>query len=806
MSNVFSYAYICFVCISDRKVNIFMNYGKKGVRARQKALNAKSSKWGKKILLTCVKVVLIGFIAVGIIGVSAGIGIFNGIIASAQPLNSNDVAPVGFSTFVYDNQGNQIDKLVGTNSNRIPVTMDKIPKDLANAFVAIEDERFYTHNGIDIKALFRSGYQFLKTGGEETQGGSTITQQLIKNTLFPDWVNEDNMMEKIERKIQEQYLSMELTKVLSKEEVLERYMNTINLGQNTLGVQAASLRYFDKPVSELTLSECAVIAGITQNPSRYNPLSHPDENAGRRTRVLNKMLELGYISQAQWDEAMADNVYERIQNANIQIENNSASSYFVDALTEEVYNDLIAAGYNATNASFQLYSGGLHIYSTLDPDIQAIADEEFANEENFPIKTKWYLNWALTIKTADGETVNYSREMMQTWFKENVDKNFNLIFSSHEDAYEAIDRYKAAILSETDEIIGENTGFTIQPQMSMTIQDQYTGHVVAMIGGRGAKEGRRTLNRATDSLRSPGSTFKILAAYAPALDSARMTLATVLNDAPFAYDNGTLVRNWWKGDYRGLNPLRKGIEQSMNVLTTKLLTQITPQLGFDYLREFGFTTLQPSDCVQAMALGGVSGVNNLELNAAYATIANGGVYVKPKLYTKVVNSDGEVILDNTESESHQAIKETTAFLLTSAMEDVVTKGTGTAVNFGGATGMPIAGKTGTATETRDVWFCGFTPYYTATVWAGYDNQTPMDESTKNPEKQLAKKLWRAVMERVHKDLPRQTFPIPAGIVQAGLLQIGENCLLKVCVTSTLSPNILRKALFPPKCVMFTTTA
>lgn len=217
-----------------------MNYGKKGVRARQKALNAKSSKWGKKILLTCVKVVLIGFIAVGIIGVSAGIGIFNGIIASAQPLNSNDVAPVGFSTFVYDNQGNQIDKLVGTNSNRIPVTMDKIPKDLANAFVAIEDERFYTHNGIDIKALFRSGYQFLKTGGEETQGGSTITQQLIKNTLFPDWVNEDNMMEKIERKIQEQYLSMELTKVLSKEEVLERYMNTINLGQNTLGVQAAS--------------------------------------------------------------------------------------------------------------------------------------------------------------------------------------------------------------------------------------------------------------------------------------------------------------------------------------------------------------------------------------------------------------------------------------------------------------------------------------------------------------------------------------------------------------------------------------
>lgn len=743
-----------------------MNYGKKGVRSKQRTLNSKSMKWGKKIALTCLKVFLIGFIGLGIVGISAGIGVFKGIIASAEPINSNDVAPVGFTTFIYDNQGNKIDTLVASNSNRIPVTMDQIPEDLANAFVAIEDQRFYEHNGIDITGILRSAYQFIKTGGEEKQGASTITQQLIKNTIFTDWVNEDNLMEQIERKIQEQYYALELTKVLSKDEVLERYMNTVNLGQNTLGVQAASLRYFNKPVSELTLSECAVIAGITQNPYRYNPISHPEDSAGRRERVLNKMLELGYITQAEWDEAMADNVFERIQDVNIEIQDNNVSSYFVDALTEEVYDDLIAAGYNSTRASFLLYSGGLHIYSTMDPDIQAIADEEFADEENFPIDTKWYLNWALTIKNKEGETVNYSREMMQKWFQDNVDKSFNLIFSSHEDGYAAIEQYKAAVLAETDEVIGENISFTIQPQMSMTIQDQYTGNVVAMIGGRGAKEGRRTLNRATDSLRSPGSTFKILAAYAPALDTARMTLADVYVDEPFAYDNGQLVRNWWKSGYKGINSLRSGITQSMNIVTVKLLTEITPQLGFDYLREFGFTTIdQARDCYQPMALGGVGGVSNLELNAAYATIANGGVYIKPKMYTKVVDSDGNVILDNTERDSHQVLKETTAFLLTDAMVDVVTKpqGTGTAVNFGG---MSIAGKTGTATDSRDSWFAGYTPYYTATVWTGYDNQTPLSEAKKNPEGSLAKKLWRAVMERVHEDLPNQTFPVPGGIIQA----------------------------------------
>lgn len=755
-----------------------MNYGKKGVRAKQKELNSKAPKWSRKLFFTCIKLVLLAFIAVGIIGISAGIGAFNGIIASAPDIDANDVAPVGFSTFVYDSEGNQIDKLVATNSNRVQVTMDKIPQNLADAFVAIEDARFYEHNGIDIKGIIRAGYTFVKSGFKRAEGASTITQQLLKNTVFTNWVNEDGLIEKLQRKFQEQYLALEITKKLSKEEILLRYMNTINLGQNTLGVQAASLRYFNKDVSELTLSECAVIAAITQNPSKWNPISHPDNNAERRARVLEKMLEQGYITQAEYDEAMADDVYARIQEVNIAVTNDSVSSYFVDALTEEVYQDLIdEAGYSATQASTLLYSGGLRIESTLDPYIQEIADEVFSNPENYPEDTKWYLNYDLTVKNADGDYVNYSKEMMKTWFIQNEDKKFNLIFDTLEDAYAAIDTYKAAVIGEGDEEIAENYYLTPQPQVSMTIIDQSTGYVVAMIGGRGAKEGSRTLNRATSTTRQPGSTFKVLSTYAPALDSCGMTLATVFNDAPFNYNDGTPVNNWYSTPpYEGISSIRRGIYHSMNILTVKCLTQITPKLGFDYLENFGFTTLsEVDDCYQPMALGGVGGVTNLELCAAYATIANNGVYNEPQLYTRVLDSDGNVILDHTVPETRQVLKDTTAFLLTDAMVDTVTIGTGTSVNF---KSMAIAGKTGTTSDNKDVWFAGYTPYYTAVTWVGYDNNIEMKSKA---ETNLAKKLWRTFMEEVHENLPNQSFSIPNGIVQASVCsQSGKLPIPGVC--------------------------
>ena len=751
-----------------------MNYSKKGIRAKQKSLNAKSTKFGRKLLLAVMNLTLLCILAAGIIGISLGLGVFKGIIDTSPSIENVKVTPTGFSTFVYDLEGNQIAKLISQNSNRIPVTQDMIPEDLAHAFVAIEDERFYEHNGIDIKGILRAAYVGISNGFHFTEGASTITQQLLKNNVFTDWTSEDSFTESLKRKIQEQYLAIELTKSMSKDEVLLNYMNTINLGQNTLGVQAASLRYFNKSVNSLSLSECAVIAGITQNPSRLNPISHPEENAKRRDKVLKNMLEQGYITQTEYDTAIADDVYSRIQVVNEDAEDTLVNSYFVDALTDDVMNDLLAAGYNETQAFTLLYSGGLKIYSTQDPHIQSICDEVFTNEENYPADTRWYLNYALTVKKNNGDYENHSTEMFRAFFKEQ-NSSYNLIYNSKEEAYEDIESYKAAVVGADAEVFDESITLTPQPQVSITVQDQHTGYVVAMVGGRGAKEGSRTLNRATDTKRQPGSTFKIVAVYAPALDSAGLTLATMVNDAPFNYANGRPVSNWWGEEYRGLNSLRQGIIQSMNIVAVKTLTLITPQLGFDYVKNFGFTTVVDreevtvggetqifSDIQQSLGLGGLTrGVTNEELNAAYASIANGGTYIKPKLYTKVVDHDGNVILDNTLPDSRQVIKETTAWLLTDAMQDVVTSGTGASVNFGN---MAIAGKTGTTSDYNDIWFSGYTPYYTATTWAGYDNNVKL---RKGDERNLAKKLWRAVMSKIHEDLPSESFTMPSsGIVQA----------------------------------------
>lgn len=748
-----------------------MNYGKKSIRKKQKSLNAKSIKWGKKLGFTFVQVFLVFLVSISVIGACAGIGVFRGILATAPDISNIDVTPTGFSTFVYDIEGHQTAKLVSTDSNRIPVSMDMIPENLEHAFVAIEDERFYMHNGIDIKGIIRAGFVGIKNKFHFSEGASTITQQLLKNNVFTEWTSEKTNAEKFKRKIQEQYLALELEKVMSKDDILINYMNSINLGQNTLGVQAASMRYFNKSVSDLTLSECAVIAGTTQSPTRLNPITHPENNAERRAKVLKNMLDQGYITQAEYDEAIADDVYSRIQINNIDNGEGAVNTYFVDALTEDVLDDLVnVAGYTETQAFTLLYSGGLKIYSTQDPYIQSICDEEFSNEDNYPANTKWYLNYKLTVADADGNRTNYSTEMFRDFFKES-NRNYNLIYSSTEAAYADIELYKEAVLGPNDEVIGESISLTPQPQVSLVVMDPHTGYVVSMVGGRGEKTGSRTLNRATDTTRQPGSTFKIVSTYAPALDSAGLTLAQVLNDAPFNYADGRPVGNWYGESYKGICSFRDGIRESLNVVTVKALTWITPRLGYDYLINFGFTTLVEreeiggeiySDIQQTLALGGVTwGVTNEELTAAYACIANNGTYIKPKLYTTVLDHDGNIILDNTTPQSRQVIKETTAFLLTDAMVDVMTApgGTGRAVNFDN---MAIAGKTGTTSAYNDVWFVGYTPYYVATTWAGYDNNVKLAKS----EQSLAKTLWRAVMSRIHEDLPNQSFPVPSGIVTA----------------------------------------
>ena len=736
-----------------------MNYGRKSTAKKEKELLSKGTMIRKKFTVIFAKTLLVCLIAFTVVGGCAGYGVYKGIVDSAPDIHDIDATPTGYLSTVLDNQGNETATLVASGSNRVYVTIDEIPLDLQHAFVAIEDARFYEHNGIDITGIVRAGITGI-TSGRFSQGASTITQQLLKNNVFTDWTSESSFADKMERKIQEQYLAIQLEKVEDKDWILENYLNTINLGQNTLGVQAASQRYFNKDVSELTLSECAVIAGITQNPSRYNPVSNPDANAERRTKVLNNMLDQGYIDQAAYDTAMADNVYDRIQIVDSETASDNINSYFVDALTEQVIDDLMEVkGYTETQAYKALYEGGLTIYSTQDPSIQQICDEEVNNADNYGSETKYSCSYRLTIQKADGTYQNYSEQTMLSYYQSKNSK-YNIDFDSKEAVDAAIEQYKADIMEDGDTIVpnGESITYTMQPQASMTVIDQSTGEIKAIVGGRGDKTANKTLNRATDTKRQPGSTFKILSAYAPALDIGGMTLASVQDDAPYTYSNAahTPVNNYDKS-YRGFTTIREGITYSINIVAVKTLTDIGVDIGYEYLQNFGFSTLCDSDRTQALALGGITnGVTNLELTAAYATIANGGTYTKPRFYTKILDHDGNVLIDNT-PQTHTVLKETTAWLLTNAMEDVLTNGTGRPAHFNG---MPQAGKSGTTSSDRDALFAGYTPYYTCVVWGGYDDNAELSYTT------YPKTLWKSVMGRIHENLDYKDFDKPDGITTA----------------------------------------
>lgn len=755
-----------------------MKFGVEQIQNKQKMQTG--TRIAKKMAFLVVKLFFIGMLFVAVVGGTAVFGMIKGLIASAPSIESLSVSPSESATYIYDIKNQPVQKLAEPSSNRTLVTLSQIPKDLQHAVVAIEDERYYEHNGIDIRGIVRAGIIGI-TSGHFSEGASTITQQLIKNNVFTDWVTQTSLTQKFRRKFQEQYLALELEKKMSKDKILEDYLNTINLGAGAYGVQAAAKRYFNKDVSEVNLSEATVIAGITQNPTQYNPIIYPEENARRRTTILEKMVKQGYISQTQMDKALEDDVYSRIQKTAQETGDTSIYTYYTDALIEQVMRDLeVQKGYTTQQAHKLLYSGGLKIYSNQDEEIQEICNEEFANESNYPQEVKIGLDYALSIQKPDGEIVNHSSEMLQSWF-EKQESSFNMMFDDEDSAKEAAATYRNAMMEEGDTVLGERISLIPQPQASVVIIDNETGYVKAIVGGRGKKEASLTLNRATESRRQPGSTFKIITTYAPALDDQGKTLATVYDNAPYAYSNGVPVKNWaGVNSYTGLTTIREAIAGSINVVAVKCLTDISPRLGFDYTKKFGITTLYDDEALdvrQPLALGGVTdGVLNIELCGAYAAIANHGRYNQPKFYSRIEDSKGNVIIDNTPI-SKTVIKESTAFLLTEAMKDVVSEaGTASDITLGD---MPVAGKTGTTSDYRDIWFAGYSPYYTCSVWGGYDNHDILPST--DTYHTYHKKLWNAIMQRIHQNLEVKQFEKPADIRTAyvckksGLLAVKGLC-------------------------------
>ena len=582
-------------------------------------------------------------------------------------------------------------KLYG-GANRTWVKYEDIPKNLIHACIAIEDKRFEDHQGVDWVTTLKACVKMFLGRGEA--GGSTITQQLVKNITGRDEVT-------VRRKLVEIFSALELEKKYTKKQIMELYLNVIALGENCEGVESASQVYFGKSVNELDLAECAALIGITNNPSIYDPYINADKNKERQVIILDQMLEQKYITQEQHDTAVAEELV--LHNASGEASGDEDYySYFEDQVINDVVRDLSEkTGYDQTIVRKMLMTGGYKIYSTLNPDVQAAVEEVYQNLDNIP-----------------------------------------------------------------------NTASSQQLQSGIVIIDNKTGDVVAVAGGVGEKQGSLILNRATQSYLSPGSTIKPVSVYAPALELGLITPATVMDDTPYSF---TDARHWPKNSdsiYRGLMNINEAVGLSINTIPVKLVAQMTPEYSFEFAKEkMGLSTLVSSYVNAAgdtfsdvdlapLAMGGLTkGVTVKAMAQAYATFANEGVYREARTYTKVVDSDGKVVLDNTQ-QSHVAMKDMTAWYITYMLENTVESGTGTAAQI---ENMTVAGKTGTTTSDFDRWFAGYTPYYTGVVWCGYDDpeEVVLTDSSTNP----AIVLWQKVMEQVHDGLPNKEFNKPTNVVE-----------------------------------------
>ncbi|MGN0375719.1 MAG: transglycosylase domain-containing protein [Butyrivibrio sp.] len=752
-----------------------MNYSSESIIAKQKSLASHKKRMGTKILTYMFRFFIILCIFGGVSVICMGAGSVKAIIETAPEITLNDVTPSQYKTTIYDCNGIAVETLVASGANRIYVTINEIPEHMKNAFIAIEDEHFYEHNGIDAKGIIRAAYIGVTNNFRFTQGASTITQQLIKNNVF-SVENEKGNSDRIRRKIQEQYLALKLEEeVNDKDIILENYLNTINLSNNNLGVQSASINYFNKDVSELTLSECAVIAATTSNPYRYDPIRRPENNAIRRKLVLDKMLEQGMITQMEYDEALADNVYDRIMNNNISSESN-AYSYYNDALVQQIMEDLMTQkGYTYTQAYNVVYRGGLSIFSCEDSNIQKIV-EETANDPSYWNNYLYYsVSFRIQVKLDDGSLITFNDTSLVKYLKQKYNSDFINSFSSKEEAQAYIDEYKAYILEDTGGTFingSETVTFTMEPQIALTVIENGTGCVRAILGGRGEKTQSLILNRATGTKRQAGSTFKPLAVYAPAIDVAGYAPGTVVNDEPYYYETGQVVHN---ADeiYRGYVTLRQALAESRNVPAIEVLSDIGVSTGLNYAQKFGISTITENDYYLPVALGTCS-VTNYEMTAAYTTFANNGQYVEPKLYTKVLDHSGNVILDNTATNSTQVIKESTAFLITDMLHSVITDGTLKGV---GLDDKFYAAKSGTTQNNNDKWVIGFSSKYTVGTWCGFDDNREYD--TDRTVGYLY--IWADVLKQINEGIDSPAPKVPDDIIQvpickdSGLLAVEGLC-------------------------------
>lgn len=659
---------------------------------KNKSINKNKNVYGKKSSRAKIaKKIIIILILIFILMCLIGTGIFAGIFFSDKfAMSKEDLLISNSNTFVYDSEGNLIKELQGDENRKI-ITLNDMPAYLPKAFIAIEDERFYDHHGVDIKRTAAATVTYIFNKGSSSFGGSTITQQLIKNITNE---KEDEGKAGIQRKIREMSRAYQIEKIISKSQILELYLNIIYLGgygKNICGVEVASEYYFGKSADELSLSESAYLAGINHSPNNYNPFTETNntEKIKKRTKtVLEKMKELGMISNEDFDKAISE-VDAGLEFKQGNLSSGIDMSYHLSATIEEVVNQMVKEkGMSYEYAKSRLYGGGYKLYTTEVRSIQSRIQEEYVKDK-----------YILKSKKNEGQ----------------------------------------------------------HSQSAMVIIDYKTGNVVGCVGGLGTDVNALGLNRIY-SARQPGSSIKPIASIAPSLEKKIITAGTVYDDSPTTFGNYPPKNS---SGYRGLITVRKAIEVSSNVVEVKIMSELGPENSIKFLKQLGLNHIdEERDNGLALVLGGITyGATPLEMAGAYATIANGGEYITPTFYSKLVDSQGKTVLEP-KQEKRRVMSEGTAYITKSILKSPVTGPNGTA-SVCKISGMDVGAKTGTTDDNYDRWLCGITPYYAAATWFGFDTKEYINYSG-NP----SAKIWAAIMQDIHKDLPKKTFEKPSNIVTA----------------------------------------
>ena len=701
---------------SKKKVNWF-----KEITSSFGAVGRVFSRFIGVIVSIVLTIVLIGAICGIIVGATFVVYLSNYIDSDVAEFNMM-TTDQDLTTIIYyqDDEGNLQEVESGrlySSQNRVWVKYSDIPQDMIDAYVAIEDKRFYDHDGVDWKSTGKIAIKYLL--GREERGASTITQQLIKNITGDD----DHT---VQRKVQEIFRALNLEKSKSKEEILEMYLNTIYLSQGCYGVQAASYKYFGKPVDELSLVEITAIAGISQFPTKWDPILNPNNNKERRQVILNEMLDQGKITQEEHDRYYYEDLVIYTPDEDEEDEETTkegVTSWYVDAVIEDTI-DLLMKEYNVneTAATQMLYSGGLSIVTAMKPEVQSVMEEIFADDD--------YIN----------------------------------------------------------ELVAAPEGI-IQPESAMVILDPYTGNVLGLVGGRGKKTISRGFNYATMARRQPGSSIKPLAVYSPALEAGVINSGTVFDDVPQQFlesysTTGELIYTAWPTNspatYGGLTTVADGLARSVNTIAVQVLDRLGLDKSFTFLtqklhisslvyhKEVNGTVYTDLG-LASLGLGGLTyGVSVYELVNGYTIFPNDGVWVQARTVLEILDEEGNTVIRNV-PESEIALSVETAAIMRTMLHEVMEVGTGKSISL--RKEIYCCGKTGTTSKNYDRWFVGFSKYYLGGVWFGYENQQKLSAFSGNP----SLKIWNAVMSRLHENIisdikeagedPMEGFEIPSSVIK-----------------------------------------